>query len=188
MVNIQKHNDLLPIARPRNLPRNHSGHSGNDMAAAAAAQLHAVRAILDNVMDPEIPVLSIAELGILQDVELQGDTIIVSITPTYSGCPAMTVVEEDIAQALATAGYSDFTIQHRLSPAWTSDRMSASAREKLRQYGIAPPCMSTESTTPACPRCGSAEVREISAFGSTACKALFQCRHCAETFDYFKPY
>lgn len=180
-----KHHDRLPIPVPAGL----TAHASRKLPASPAARLAEIHAILDTVMDPEIPVLSIAELGILQDVSLQDETIVVTITPTYSGCPAMRVVEEDIEQALNVAGYTELVVQHRLSPAWTSDWMTAEAREKLRQYGIAPPCMTTDSATPpACPRCGSVEVREISAFGSTACKALFQCRDCAEPFDYFKPY
>ncbi len=206
---MHKRSDILPIRQPRSLPRSlPSSLPGSlpsslpgrlptvlpadlsqDPPSSTAARLAAVRTVLDKVMDPEIPVLSIAELGILQDVELQGESVIVTITPTYSGCPAMTVVEEDIAQALATAGYSGIVIKRRLSPAWTTDWMSASAREKLRSYGIAPPCKTADAgMPPSCPRCGSLQVREISAFGSTACKALFQCRHCAEPFDYFKPY
>ena len=178
---MQKHSDVLPIRPPIALHRSPAG--------SPADLLSEVRAILENVKDPEIPVLSIAELGILQDVEMQGDAIVVTITPTYSGCPAMTVVEEDIRLALTAAGFSDIAIKTRLSPAWTTDWMSPFAREKLQAYGIAPPCKTADAgKTPSCPNCGSTQVREISAFGSTACKALFQCQHCAEPFDYFKPY
>jgi len=178
---MQKHSDTLPIRTPIGLRR--------DPAGSPADLLSEIRAILENVKDPEIPVLSIAELGILQDVEMQGEKIVVTITPTYSGCPAMTVVEEDIQFALTSAGFSNITIKTRLSPAWTTDWMSPFAREKLQAYGIAPPCRTADAgKTPSCPNCGSTQVREISAFGSTACKALFQCQHCAEPFDYFKPY
>jgi len=178
---VNKHSDILPIRPPSGLR--------HELPESAPTNLAEIRAILENVKDPEIPVLSIAELGILQDVEMQGETIIVTITPTYSGCPAMTVVEEDIQLALATAGFSNVTVKTRLSPAWTTDWMSPFAREKLQAYGIAPPCKTADAgKAPSCPNCGSTEVREISAFGSTACKALFQCQQCAEPFDYFKPY
>jgi ring-1,2-phenylacetyl-CoA epoxidase subunit PaaD len=173
--------DILSIRPPVDL------QSG--IPSSGFAPLARVRAILENVKDPEIPVLSIAELGILRDVEIAGETIIVTITPTYSGCPAMRVVEEDIERALFEAGYSSITIKTRLSPAWTTDWMTPFAREKLQSFGIAPPCKSADAAkAPCCPHCESGDVREISAFGSTACKALFQCQHCAEPFDYFKPY
>ncbi len=138
---------------------------------------------LDTVMDPEIPVISIWELGVLQDVSCEGETVNVTITPTYSGCPAMTVIAEDIEAALTAAGYSQCHIETRLAPAWTTDWLGPEAREKLRRYGIAPPSRDNE---PNCPRCGSGTVKQISQFGSTACKALFQCEDCAELFDHFK--
>jgi len=144
-------------------------------------------AILDEVVDPEIPAVSLWELGVLQDVDLQDGTLVVTITPTYSGCPAMKVIVEDIEAALVRAGYTSHRVITQLSPAWSTDWISPAAREKLRAYGIAPPRGSVdEAGDPVCPRCGSEEVRRISEFGSTACKALYQCRSCAEPFDYFK--
>jgi len=139
--------------------------------------------VLDKVMDPEIPVISIWELGVLQDVSCDGDTVVATITPTYSGCPAMTVIAEDIEAALTEAGYPDSRIETRLAPAWTTAWLRPAAREKLRRYGIAPPAADND---PSCPRCGSDSVKQISEFGSTACKALFQCRSCDELFDHFK--
>ena len=138
--------------------------------------------LLDKVCDPEIPALSLWQLGALQDIEAHGREITVTITPTYSGCPAMTAMAEDITSALAAVGYSEVKIETRLSPAWTTDWLSVEAREQLRGTGIAPPL-----TTIKCPRCESVEVELVSEFGSTACKALYQCSRCAELFDYFKP-
>ena len=140
-------------------------------------------ATLDSVMDPEIPVISVWELGVLQDVSYRDGVVNVIITPTYSGCPAMSVMAEDIEAALTAAGYPQIKIETRLAPAWTTAWLGTEAREKLRQYGIAPPSVEDE---PACPRCGSATVKRISEFGSTACKALYQCGDCAELFDHFK--
>jgi ring-1,2-phenylacetyl-CoA epoxidase subunit PaaD len=143
--------------------------------------------VLDEVADPEIPVVSIWELGVLQDVTLQDETVLVTITPTYSGCPAMSVIAEDIAAALARAGYTSHRVIHELSPAWTTDWIAPAAREKLRAYGIAPPRGNfNDLSEPQCPHCGSESVRKISEFGSTACKALYACNACAEPFDYFK--
>ena len=142
--------------------------------------------LLDAVKDPEIPAVSLWELGVLQDIALEEAGVVVTITPTYSGCPAMTVMAEDILQALAEAGYPGSRIVNRLSPAWSTSWMSDDAREKLRAYGIAPPG-ETDNTPVHCPRCGSGRVRNVSQFGSTACKALYQCGDCAELFDYFKP-
>lgn len=141
--------------------------------------------LLDSVKDPEIPVVSIWELGILQDIEQDDDTLVVTITPTYSGCPAMGAIEREIAECLATAGLSA-RVRSRLSPAWSTTWISDDAREALRQYGIAPPGESADAI--ACPQCGSTDVRSISQFGSTACKALHQCNDCREPFDHFKPF
>ncbi len=145
--------------------------------------------LLDEVKDPEIPVISIWELGVLQDVERDGDTVRVTITPTYSGCPAMQVMAEDVAAVLAAAGYNSAEVVQRLSPAWSTSWIAESAQEALRAYGIAPPGGGRDGRVEAihCPHCGSAEVREVSEFGSTACKALYQCKDCAEPFDFFKP-
>jgi ring-1,2-phenylacetyl-CoA epoxidase subunit PaaD len=142
--------------------------------------------LLDVVVDPEIPVISLWELGVLQDIAVESGVVVVTITPTYSGCPAMTVMAEDLQQALADAGYPHSRIVSKLAPAWSTSWMSDDAREKLRTYGIAPPG-ATEATLIHCPRCSSGHVHNISQFGSTACKALYQCGDCAELFDYFKP-
>lgn len=144
--------------------------------------------LLDTVKDPEIPVVSLWEMGILQDVELQGGLVRVTITPTYSGCPAMTVMAEDVISALEAAGHR-CEIVNRLSPAWSTSWMSAEAQQKLRDYGIAPPADVAAGEGPrlSCPRCDSGEVKRLSEFGSTACKALYQCTACGEPFDYFKP-
>ncbi|NCF18661.1 MAG: phenylacetate-CoA oxygenase subunit PaaJ [Haliea sp.] len=145
--------------------------------------------LLDAVKDPEIPAVSLWEMGILQDIAMQGDRVIVTITPTYSGCPAMTVMAEDVLQALADAGYADSEVVTRLSPAWSTSWMSEEAQDKLREYGIAPPGQGggNEPVEVLCPRCHSDEVRRLSEFGSTACKALYQCSACGEPFDHFKP-
>jgi ring-1,2-phenylacetyl-CoA epoxidase subunit PaaD len=146
-------------------------------------------ALLDQVMDPEIPVISIWELGVLQDIECRERKVTVTITPTYSGCPAMEVMAEDICTALTEAGYADHEVLTRLSPAWSTSWMVDQAREALRDYGIAPPGQSCAGAPVevCCPQCGSANVRSISEFGSTACKALYQCGDCSEPFDLFKP-
>jgi ring-1,2-phenylacetyl-CoA epoxidase subunit PaaD len=145
--------------------------------------------LLDEVKDPEIPVISIWELGVLQDIELRDEAVLVTITPTYSGCPAMDVIAEDITSALQNAGYTDSKVVSRLAPAWSTTWIVEEAQEALRAYGIAPPGAACGSDAAAvlCPRCGSGNVRSISEFGSTACKALYQCSDCAEPFDHFKP-
>lgn len=144
--------------------------------------------LLDAVKDPEIPAVSLWEMGILQDIEMDGETVRVTITPTYSGCPAMSVMAEDVVTELARAGYRGEVI-NRLSPAWSTTWMSAEAQQKLRDWGIAPPGHNCggEPVQVLCPRCGAAEVKRLSEFGSTACKALYQCRACGEPFDHFKP-
>ncbi|BBB29092.1 ring-1,2-phenylacetyl-CoA epoxidase subunit PaaD [Neptunomonas japonica JAMM 1380] len=149
--------------------------------------------ILDEVKDPEVPVLSIWDLGILRDVELDGSSVVVTITPTYSGCPAMDTISSDVKAELNKAGYQEVVIKTKLSPAWSSEWMSPQGRKNLREYGIAPPedaDLCEEGLTPEahaqCPHCNSRNTRRISEFGSTACKALFQCNDCSEPFDYFK--
>lgn len=143
--------------------------------------------MLDEVLDPEIPVLSIWDLGILRNIERSGDKIIVTITPTYSGCPAMDTIRSDIKSVLAKAGYPDSDIRMVLSPAWTTDWMSTEGRQKLEHFGIAPPgCTNSVKQTINCPRCKSEHTNLISEYGSTACKAMYQCDHCKETFCYFK--
>lgn len=148
--------------------------------------------ILDSVCDPEIPALSLWDLGVIRDVQRQAERIQVTITPTYSGCPAMDAMRDDIRAALVAAGHDQVDIRTQLAPAWSTDWLSAKGAEKLRAYGIAPPedGDSDDGLTPeaavACPHCGSRHTRCISEFGSTACKALFQCNDCSEPFDYFK--
>lgn len=148
--------------------------------------------ILEEVCDPEVPVLSILDLGIVRDVKLNGDEVEVIITPTYTGCPAMDMISMNIKMALLENGYSNIKITSVLAPAWTTDWMSDEGKRKLREYGIAPPLHQpgrfgqTGSAAIACPQCGSANTRCISEFGSTACKSLYQCNDCKEPFDYFK--
>jgi len=152
--------------------------------------------LLSGVCDPEIPVLTLQDLGVLRDVSIADGLVTVTITPTYAGCPAMDTMRRDIEDTLAAAGYKQVTVQTCLKPAWTTDWMSDSGREKLRAYGIAPPArLASPSTAPcgveqaggiACPQCDSDQVEQISEFGSTACKALYRCQDCREPFDYFK--
>ncbi len=147
--------------------------------------------ILSEVKDPEIPVLSISDIGILRQVEVRGEKIMIQITPTYSGCPAMETIRDDIRSALARHGLLNVEIQQVLSPAWTTEWMSESGKQKLQAYGIAPPvkqgCGLTGEDQPvSCPHCLSKNTEPISRFGSTACKALYRCLDCREPFDYFK--
>ncbi|MBO0980102.1 1,2-phenylacetyl-CoA epoxidase subunit PaaD [Microbacterium sp. SD291] len=157
--------------------------------------------IAASVPDPEVPVLSIEDLGVLRAVEVDGDSVRVDITPTYSGCPAMDVIRDDVILALTAAGYDDVEVRLVLSPAWTTDWMSDAGKRKLSEYGIAPPSGRAAvgslslskgagpirlALSVRCPRCGSLDTREVSRFGSTSCKALFECRACLEPFDHFK--
>ncbi len=176
------------------------------MNAIADAGLQRAWEVLETVPDPEIPVVSIRELGILRDVRRAADgQLEVVITPTYSGCPAMSQIAEDVAHALDGADLAPYRIATTLTPAWTTDWITTEAREKLRAYGIAPPTGNCGSSSPqagvkpvmfiakplaapACPRCGSAHTERLAQFGSTACKALYRCIDCREPFDYFKPY
>ncbi|MDF0580037.1 MULTISPECIES: 1,2-phenylacetyl-CoA epoxidase subunit PaaD [Bradyrhizobium] len=145
-----------------------------------------------SVVDPEIPVLSIADLGVLRDVVLDGDHVEVAITPTYSGCPAMNMIALEIEVALERAGFHSPKVRTVLSPAWTTDWMTEDGRKKLRAYGIAPPQAASSrralfgAQTVACPQCGSDKTELLSEFGSTSCKALWRCKACREPFDYFK--
>lgn len=144
------------------------------------------------VPDPEIPVLSIADLGVLRDVRVTDAGVEVVITPTYSGCPAMTMIALEIELALEKAGLGPAVVTTVLAPAWTTDFMTEEGRRKLKDYGIAPPARVASRRAlfgieaVACPRCGSADTTELAAFGSTSCKALWRCRSCREPFDYFK--
>lgn len=135
--------------------------------------------VLDGVPDPEIPVVSVVELGIVRAATPER----VTITPTYTGCPATQVIERDIRDALDAAGYRDVAIETVLSPPWTTDWISESGKAKLRAYGIAPP---SDARTATCPQCGSIDTEELSRFGSTPCKAQWRCRACLEPFDRFK--
>lgn len=157
---------------------------------------------LAQVPDPEIPVISVTDLGIVRDIAWDGETLAVTVTPTYSGCPATTVINLDIERALHEKGIKRVRLERQLSPAWTTDWISAEGREKLRAYGIAPPVDGTaaegrlaqrvgrlsgdSNLTVACPRCGSIRTEKISQFGSTPCKASYRCSDCLEPFDYFK--
>jgi ring-1,2-phenylacetyl-CoA epoxidase subunit PaaD len=172
-------------------------------APVSQETLARVRAALQALCDPEIPVVTLEEMGILRDVRPAPDdpaTVEVVLTPTYSGCPAMGQIEDDVRATLQRLGVPA-RVSMQLAPAWTTDWMSEAAREKLRAYGIAPPghCATSEqplhfaARTPGaapvpCPLCGSTRTRELSRFGSTACKALYQCLDCREPFDHFKPH
>ncbi|WP_054302361.1 1,2-phenylacetyl-CoA epoxidase subunit PaaD [Gemmobacter sp. LW-1] len=161
-----------------------------------------IRGWLSEVPDPEIPVISLTDLGIIRDVAWQGETLVVTVTPTYSGCPATGVINLDIEKALRDRGITDLRLERQLSPPWTTDWITAEGREKLRAYGIAPPIdgtaadgrlagriarlSGTSNLTIACPRCGSTQTRKVSQFGSTPCKASYVCNDCLEPFDYFK--
>lgn len=149
----------------------------------AAGRLAAAWAAASTVPDPELPAVTIADLGILRDVALRPDgTAEVTITPTYNGCPAMAVITLDIERAMETAGFPDAVVRTVLAPAWTTDWLTPTAHRKLAEAGIAPP----RREPPACPRCGSAQTETISEFGATACKALHRCLSCREPFEAFK--
>ena len=149
-----------------------------------------ILSILQDVCDPEIPVLSILDMGIIRDIKINGEELEVVITPTYSGCPAMDAISMDIRLKLIEHGYNKIKITSVLSPAWTTDWMSEDGKRKLKEYGIAPPQRSGNlelpDRLPPCPQCNSANTKLLSQFGSTACKALYQCNDCKEPFDYFK--
>ena len=151
--------------------------------------------MLNEVMDPEVPVLSVVELGIIRDVEVADSSVTVTVTPTYSGCPAMRVIENDIVTALNQHGIEDVKVRTTYSPAWTTDWIPASAREKLRAYGIAPPGAADHDAPVAigrrrpavrCPHCGSLSTQLKSEFGSTACKSIHVCASCQQPFEEFK--
>ena len=152
---------------------------------AQQSNIKKVWQLLEGISDPEVPVLSILDLGIVRSVSYnEANNISVVITPTYSGCPAMDMISINIRLAMAAAGFKNFELKQTLSPAWTTDWMTENGKEKLRAYGIAPPKNNNE--TPACPQCNSSQTVLLSQFGSTACKALYQCQDCREPFDYFK--
>ena len=145
-----------------------------------------------SVVDPEIPVLTIADLGVLREVSVSDGHVEVAITPTYSGCPAMNMIALEIELALEREGFHKPSIRTVLSPAWTTDWMSEDGRRKLREYGIAPPLAASSRRAlfgvqeVACPQCGSKDTEQLAEFGSTSCKALWRCKSCREPFDYFK--
>lgn len=146
-----------------------------------------IRKVLETVPDPEIPAVSIVDLGILRDVSWENGKAVVAITPTYTGCPATAAIEHAVRSALDEADLAQVAIRTVLAPAWSTDMITPTGREKLRAYGIAPPDSAAPANAPApCPRCGSADTREVSRFGSTPCKALWQCNACREPFDRFK--
>lgn len=149
--------------------------------------------IAARVVDPEIPVLTIEDLGVLRAAEEDGDRVRVDLTPTYSGCPAIDAMRDDVRTALLEAGYRDVEVRMVLAPAWTTDWMSEDGRRKLREFGIAPPAGRASAggrvalrMAVKCPRCDSLDTREIARFGSTSCKALYVCDACLEPFDFFK--
>ena len=165
--------------------------------AEVASRTQAAWAALQGVPDPEVPVLSVIDLGIVREVHSDEAGTRVVLTPTYSGCPATEVIADSVRGALEQAGLGPVTVSHRLAPAWTTDWISAQGRERLRAYGIAPPgeACGAAAASPirlrprnlACPRCGSLQTEKLSAFGSTACKALYRCLACQEPFEHFKP-
>ena len=150
--------------------------------------------ILENVSDPEVPVLSVLDLGIVRDVRVSDSTVEIIITPTYSGCPAMNVIATNITLEMMVYNIENVRITTVLSPAWTTDWMTESGKEKLKNYGIAPPqtrarldkMLFEDTPSVPCPLCNSTDTEQISEFGSTACKSLFRCLDCREPFDYFK--
>jgi ring-1,2-phenylacetyl-CoA epoxidase subunit PaaD len=163
------------------------------------AVLSGPRAVAETVTDPELPMLTLADLGVLRDVRVERGTVVVEITPTYTGCPAMGVMRADLVHALHRAGFADVDVRTVLSPAWTTDWISAAGRRKLAEAGIAPPgqapvraagpvplTLGPTRRTADCPLCGSEDTEELSEFGATACKALRRCRSCREPFEHVK--
>ena len=155
------------------------------------------RDVVAQVVDPELPMLTLDDLGVLRDVTVDDETVVVTLTPTYSGCPALATMRADVMVALRRAGFDDAEVRTSLTPAWTSDWISARGRDALAEHGISPPgpVVSTSSTIVdlglpavqvACPQCGATDTRELSHFGSTACRSLHTCRACGETFDHVK--
>lgn len=162
-------------------------------AAATRPAVAEIWSWLGEIPDPEIPVISLVDLGVIRDVVWAGDMLEVTVTPTYSGCPATSVINFEIDRGLRERGVEKLSLKRQISPAWTTEWISAEGRAKLREYGIAPPMEGAAACAGAlrplevsCPRCGSAKTERISQFGSTPCKALFACTECLEPFDYFK--
>ena len=171
-------------------------------AVAQTDRVERAWAVLDTVSDPELPALSLRDLGIVRDVLAAAEGIEVVLTPTYSGCPATEIIEQDVLRALAAAGLGPASVRLQRAPVWTTDWISAEGRRKLLEYGIVPPgpvardepgagVQPLHFVRPApavpCPRCGSSDTERLSAFGSTACKALYRCRSCREPYEHFKP-
>lgn len=173
------------------------------VTVTTATTLERARAVAETVTDPELPMLTLADLGVLREVDVVGGRVVVSITPTYTGCPAMDAMRDDLVHTLRDAGYDDVEVRTVLHPAWSTDWISADGRRKLADAGIAPPGAAPRRTpgpvpltlslprpgddaVVRCPQCGSADTTEISRFGSTACKALRRCRACAEPFEHMK--
>lgn len=163
------------------------------MAPAATWTKGDVLALLDRVKDPEIPAISVRELGVLREVEVLEEKVVVTITPTYTGCPAMDVMKQDIEAELRAAGIENVEVRQVLSPAWTTDWISDEGKAKLKAYGIAPPertadirALKGAAPVVECPQCGSRNTVMLSTFGSTACKSLWKCGDCLEPFDQFK--
>ncbi len=167
------------------------------MSVSSGPSLSELRALAGEVCDPELPPLTLSDLGILRSVERRGDTVVVTVTPTYSGCPAVEYIEAELEAVLTGAGCEDVRIERALSPTWTTEWITAEGRRKLIELGIAPPQPVTGGPVPVslgrrptaavpCPRCGGTNTVEISRFGSTACKALHRCDDCREPFDHFK--
>ncbi|GAA2351723.1 phenylacetate-CoA oxygenase subunit PaaJ [Saccharopolyspora halophila] len=169
------------------------------MVTTTRPGLARARAAAEQVVDPELPMLTLADLGVLREVEISGETVVVSITPTYSGCPALREMRADIDDRLRAAGFDDVEVRTVLDPPWSTDLISDAGRRKLAEHGIAPPgtapqrapgpvplTLQAPVARVGCPRCGSPETEEISRFGSTACKALRRCRSCQEPFEHIK--
>ena len=171
------------------------------VADSQTTRIDAAWKVLHQVLDPEVPALSVCDLGIVRDVLAHGEALEIVLTPTYSGCPATEVIEQDVLHAIHQAQLGPASVTLRRAPAWTSDWISADGRRKLMEYGIAPPhVLKTGDAVPvhffnrsgkapalACPQCGSHHTERLSPFGSTACKALYRCFDCKEPFEYFKP-
>jgi ring-1,2-phenylacetyl-CoA epoxidase subunit PaaD len=167
--------------------------------AAGAATREEVFELLTELKDPELPVVDIVELGIVRDVSVEGDVVRVDVTPTYSGCPALQVIEQEIVATLKARGFSEVIVRNVFAPAWTTDWLSEETKRKLLEYGIAPPSERAETDSDLvtirrsramveCPYCGSRNTEQKSEFGSTACKAIHYCNACDQPFDYFKPF
>ena len=182
---------------PTRVRRGSARTRGCDVVARAPLTDREAMRVLDGVMDPEVPALSVVELGIVRDVSVEQGSVKVRITPTYSGCPAMREIESDIVRALTKAGATTVVVETVYAPAWTTDWIGAEAREKLRAYGIAPPgavvsgalvTLARAQTHARCPFCGSLNTALQSEFGSTACKAIHVCKACSQPFDEFKAF